>query len=552
MVQSTLESPAPRIGRRARPRGIGIAAGLLALLAAQAAPPRDTGPAVNPEETIRSWVNGPVRYLMTGSEYEEIQAIKSVPELARFITDFWLRRDPTPSTFENEYRREFWDRVIEANHRFRDSTTPGWKTDRGKVFILLGEPIFIEADEHPKNTSGYQRLSRGPGAPDAGYRGIERWHYGRQYSAVAAPEFVAVFVRDESYDWKLSTNEELLSPSFTPASTSSLSDPAFAAFARIITGGRPNTRTPTPGWVTSMGMGTALAPPTPADVTNLPLMDAALLANYDLGLELAVPSNAELMIASVSARDFLSGFIATPAFEFFRAADGSTFVNMGALIRTQDLFGDLKEGSAEVRIYTSLTNRNDPAAVHYATNEKAPARFATGGKSTPGGLLDVWAGLNLAPGRYVVTIAIEESLAGRLGRCAAEIDVPDYSQPGLAMSTPVLASEITDARGRLGVTARISRVFARSESFGVYYEVYGFKGADGRPGFDTSYNFYRENAGSMVQIGKPTVFSGRTQSAQAWSFPLAGWPPGRYMVQVTASIPAGESVSAVVPFEVLE
>src|SRR4029079_12221949 len=98
---------------------------------------------------------------------------------------------------------------------------------------------------------------------------------------------------------------------------------------------------------------------------------------------------------------------------------------------------------------------------------KGPAR---------GGVYDVWTGLALKAGVYHVTLAIEDSLSGRIGRAAADFEVPDYSQPGLRLSTLVLASDLSDKGGRLGVTARPSATYGKSESLGIYYEVYGLPG----------------------------------------------------------------------------
>src|SRR5262249_4161797 len=125
---------------------LSLAAALSALSSAREAQPSS-------DELIKRWADGPVRYLMTAKEYAAVREMRSVPDLARFISDFWVRRDPTPGTFENEFRRTYWGRVLEADQRFRDSTTPGWKTDRGKIFIMLGKPNDIQTDENPQTFS---------------------------------------------------------------------------------------------------------------------------------------------------------------------------------------------------------------------------------------------------------------------------------------------------------------------------------------------------------------------------------------------------------------
>ena len=59
---------------------------------------------------------------------------------------FWYRRDPTPDTVENEFREEYFRRVMYANERF-GGRIPGWKTDRGRIYIVYGPPD--EIDSHP-------------------------------------------------------------------------------------------------------------------------------------------------------------------------------------------------------------------------------------------------------------------------------------------------------------------------------------------------------------------------------------------------------------------
>ena len=507
-----------------------------------------------PEEIIRTWKDGPVRYLLGSKEYEDLSSIKSVPELARFITNFWARRDPTPGTFDNEYRREFWQRVAEANRRFRDSTMPGWKTDRGKVYILLGEPDFIESQEEGQKSADRQRLARGPGAPDSGSRGIERWQYKRAYTKIANPEFVVVFTRDESLDWRLSSDPGLLSPMYTSASTSS---PYDASFAGVV-------RSQTPSGVTVPAREAALAnpnaearasqqglPPVGSE-TDFALADAAVIANYDLGVEMAVPSNTELVIATVSAREFLSPFAAEPAFEYFRARDGSTFVNIGALLISAQLYGERREGSSDLRIHASLLKAGDAAGPRYASNDKSPMRYDLAEGPPPGGIVALWTGVAVPPGHYAVTIAVEESLGGRLGHGTAEIEVPDYSRPELTLSTPVLASSIAQTGGRMGVTARASKVFRKTEMFGLYYEVYGLGGTEGVTKFDATYRFYRVTETGTSPIGKPIEYPGRAEAVQAWAIPLEAWPPGRYMLQIDIETPSGDSASTTASFEVVE
>jgi GWxTD domain-containing protein len=91
----------------------------------------------------RDWYEGPVRYLLSSDEEKQYRALKTDQDRQRFIEDFWARRDQDPATPINEFETRFWSRVKEAEALFRDAPYPGWKTDRGKFYVLVGSPDEI-------------------------------------------------------------------------------------------------------------------------------------------------------------------------------------------------------------------------------------------------------------------------------------------------------------------------------------------------------------------------------------------------------------------------
>lgn len=97
-------------------------------------------PALLLDEPTPQWPWGPARYILKRREEEKYRALKALPERKAFIESFWQALDPTPETPFNEKRAEFWKRVNLANAQFQDSVKPGWKTDRGRIYILLGPP----------------------------------------------------------------------------------------------------------------------------------------------------------------------------------------------------------------------------------------------------------------------------------------------------------------------------------------------------------------------------------------------------------------------------
>ncbi len=92
------------------------------------------------------WLNEDVVYIITGAERQAFGQLNTDEEREQFIEQFWLRRDPTPDTVENEFKEEHYRRIAYANEHF-SSSVQGWKTDRGRIYITYGPPD--EIDSHP-------------------------------------------------------------------------------------------------------------------------------------------------------------------------------------------------------------------------------------------------------------------------------------------------------------------------------------------------------------------------------------------------------------------
>src|SRR4051812_31642267 len=89
------------------------------------------------------FAKGPAELLLTKEERKQWKAIGTDEQAKAFIDLFWARRDPTPGTAKNEFRMDFDERVKSADERFHTGYGPGSKSDRGKVFILLGSPTKV-------------------------------------------------------------------------------------------------------------------------------------------------------------------------------------------------------------------------------------------------------------------------------------------------------------------------------------------------------------------------------------------------------------------------
>jgi GWxTD domain-containing protein len=118
-----------------------------------------TAPSSEPRADVyRKWVDEDVRYIITPEERSQYSTLKTDKERDEFVAQFWLKRDPTPDTEENEYKEEHYRRIAYSNEHFA-TKLPGWRTDRGRAYIVYGPPDTIKEEKTgvPEQTWIYRR-----------------------------------------------------------------------------------------------------------------------------------------------------------------------------------------------------------------------------------------------------------------------------------------------------------------------------------------------------------------------------------------------------------
>jgi GWxTD domain-containing protein len=111
-------------------------------------------------DASKQWLEEVVPYIITSREREVFLSLPTELDRGQFIEAFWKKRDPSPQTPENEFKQEYYRRVALANKFFGVGGVPGWKTDRGRLFILLGPPKEIERDL--TSSGSVLTISQGP------------------------------------------------------------------------------------------------------------------------------------------------------------------------------------------------------------------------------------------------------------------------------------------------------------------------------------------------------------------------------------------------------
>jgi GWxTD domain-containing protein len=120
----------------------------------------------------KTWLDQDVAWIISDEERKSFKSLSNDEERDAFIEQFWLRRNPNPDSPENEFREEHYRRIAYANEHFA-AGKPGWKTDRGHIYIAYGPPDSIEA--HPSGGQYDRPVDEGGGATTT--FPFEQWHY---------------------------------------------------------------------------------------------------------------------------------------------------------------------------------------------------------------------------------------------------------------------------------------------------------------------------------------------------------------------------------------
>ena len=181
---TALPAKLPKVRHAHTPASAPLAA--MAVAAAAPLPQQSAAPMSTP---YRKWLLEDVVYIIADQERSAFVALTSDSEREKFIEQFWQRRDPTPGTPENEFRTEHYRRIAYANEHFAGSVA-GWKTDRGRTYIVYGPPD--EIDDHPS------------GGTASAYP-YQQWRY-RYIEGVGANIIVEFVNSDGSGDFRMTSD----------------------------------------------------------------------------------------------------------------------------------------------------------------------------------------------------------------------------------------------------------------------------------------------------------------------------------------------------------
>lgn len=416
------------------------------------------------EGPYRKWLNEDVGYIITDEERQAFKRLSTDDEKQQFIEQFWMRRDPTPDSQENEYKEEHYRRIAYANERFA-SGIPGWKTDRGRIYITYGPPAEIES--HPSGGT-YERPIEEGGGTTSTYP-FEKWRY-RYIEGIGNDvniEFVDPTMTGE-YRMTMDPSEKdaLL---YVPNAGLTLMEQMGLSSKADRFGRTDGTR---------LGTGNS---PLPMRMNQFERLQQ--FANLQKppqikfkDLEAAVNSTIRYNLLPMKARA-----------DFMRITNSSVMTNITLQFDRRELQFSEKDGvsKATVNIYariTSMTRRpvnifEDTVAI------EAPSQML--GEYVKG--MSVYQkSVPLAPGIYRLNVVAKDIVSGNMNNYEMALQVPHYDEEKLASSTVILADLIEKVPtksigtgqfviGTSKVRPRLTESFKRDEKMGIYLQLYNFQ-----------------------------------------------------------------------------
>src|SRR5579862_5167040 len=418
---------------------------------------------------FKKWLDEDVLYIITNEERTAYKALKTDEEREQFIEQFWLRRDPTPDTVENEFKEEHYSRIAYANERFA-SGIPGWKTDRGRIYVLYGKPAEIES--HAAGGT-YERPIQEGGGTTSTYP-FEIWRY--RYIEGIGNEVILEFVDPTmSGEYHLTTDPN--------EKDALLRVPgAGLTFDEQINGTDKGNRINGLGATSGFGAN-------PSAIGNSMYGNQfdriALMANIFKPPEIKF-KDLEAIVTTKLSFNLLSFRFRT---DFVRVTEDSVLTPITILLQNKDLAFQEEQGihRAMVHVYgkiTGITGRVAPGGVFEDTiSQDIPDALF---KQQLEGASIHQKIVPLRPGLYKLDLVLKDINSGNVGTVSQRLQVPRFPDEKLQLSSLILAdmvenlppSQIGSGSFILGsnkVRPNVNDDFRHDHPMNLWFQVYNLK-----------------------------------------------------------------------------
>ncbi len=484
------------------------------------------------DSAYKTWLQEDVIYIISPEERTAFLRLATNEEREQFIEQFWLRRNPNPDLQENSFKEEHYRRIAYANEHYA-SGIPGWKTDRGKVYIMWGPPD--ETESHPMGGTYERPMDEGGGSTST--YPWEKWRY----------RYLEGLEGTSNTDVEL----EFVDPSGSGEYRMTMDPSEKDALLRVPGAGLT--------LLESLGMSSKVDRFTNSDGTFLgKSMGGSRSVKYNEFERLALFANIqkppevkfkdlEALVTSRIVRDQVHFTWRT---DFLKVTSDTVLVPITIQLPNTQLSFQNKEGvhSATLNVFgrvSTLTGRV------VQTFEEAIAR------DFPDSLFQQALKLSsiyqkavpLRPGLYRLDIVLKDVQSGNIGVVNTRLQVPQYEEGQLQASTLILADQIERVPARqigtgqfvLGaskVRPRMNQEFTTSDKLGIYMQVYNLKVDEQSHKANASIQYlvkkgdqevfkFIETSADMKQLGEQITIERL--------LPLGTLEPGKYTIEINTT-----------------
>lgn len=495
------------------------------------------------ESPYKKWLSEEVPYVITDEERNAFKKLSTDEEREQFIEQFWERRNPNPGSPENEFKEEYYRRIAYANERF-SSGIPGWKTDRGRIYIMYGPADEVES--HPSGGSYIRPPEEGGG--ETSTFPFEQWRY--RYIEGIGSNIILEFV-DPSM-----TGEYRLT--IDPGEKDALLHVPGAGLTQLEAMGMSSKRdrfTRSDGMTLGQPLGG-----TPESMNEFSRLDLYARIFKPPAVKF---KDLRAVVTTRLSTQLLPFDVRT---DFIRVTDESVLTPVTVQVANRDLQFQNKEGvmHAVVDIFgqiSSLGGRivstfEDAVAldVPEADFQRYVDRKSVYQKGVP-----------LRPGRYKLSVVVKDDINGHMGSIELGVQVPRYEEDKLSNSSLILADLIQPIPtnqvgsgmfviGSTKVRPSVNHTFTRDQNLGVYLQVYnlGVDPETHRPSAEVQYDILKEGKSILSQTEEAAKLTNAAQQVTLQkTMPLKTLQPGKYTMQikVTDNVKK-QTVSPTTTFEV--
>ena len=503
----------------------------------QASPPKETKEKLTKEEKRRQkaiqkemespykkWLDEEVPYIITPSERAAFKKLTTDDERESFIETFWERRNPNPGSPENEFKEEYYRRIAYANEHYA-SGIPGWKTDRGRIYITWGPPD--EIDSHPSGGT-YERPPEEGGGETSTFP-FEDWRY--RYLPGIGTNIILEFV-----DPSMSGEYHL---TIDPGEKDALLHVPNAGLTLLESMGmasKADRFTRTDGMTTGQALGGE--PESMEEFTRLDIYSKIFrppeVKFKDLKAVVTSKLSAQLVPFEVRT-------------DFIRVTEDSVLTPITIQLANRDLEFQNKTGvmHAVVDIFaqlSTLTGRVVNTIEENAVLDVPEHEFQTYvnhktvyQKTVP-----------LRPGRYKLSVVVKDDLNGHMGSNDFGIVVPRFGDDQLSHSSLILADLIQQIPtnqvgtgpfviGGTKVRPSVDGTFNRDQNLGIYMQVYnlGVDPKTHKPSGEVEYDIMKDGKPILTKTEAAAQIPNASQQLTLEKvMPLKSLQPGRYSVEI--------------------